>query len=179
MATQFVVVNGGSSSGKSGIVRCLQWLLPDPWLAFGVDGFIESLPASMQASSAGIDFADDGTIAVGEEFRQLEAAWTSGLVAMARAGARIIADDVFLSGAESQDRWATALDGLEVAWVGVRCSAEVAEGREVARGDRITGMARQQAEVVHHGVRYDVEVDTTALGSMECAREVVRGLGVA
>jgi chloramphenicol 3-O phosphotransferase len=30
-ATQLIVLNGGSSSGKSGIVRCLQAMLPDPW----------------------------------------------------------------------------------------------------------------------------------------------------
>jgi chloramphenicol 3-O-phosphotransferase len=37
MATQLIVLNGGSSPGKSGIARCLQAVLPDPWLAFGVD----------------------------------------------------------------------------------------------------------------------------------------------
>jgi chloramphenicol 3-O phosphotransferase len=49
-----IVLNGGSSSGKSGIVRCLQEILPDPWLAFGVDSFIDAMPAAMQASDAGI-----------------------------------------------------------------------------------------------------------------------------
>src|SRR4029079_8988236 len=35
VVTQVIVLNGGSSSGKSGIARCLQAILPDPWLAFG------------------------------------------------------------------------------------------------------------------------------------------------
>ncbi|MGW1926913.1 phosphotransferase-like protein, partial [Streptomyces massasporeus] len=34
MTTQMIILNGGSSAGKSGIVRCLQAVLPDPWLAF-------------------------------------------------------------------------------------------------------------------------------------------------
>jgi chloramphenicol 3-O-phosphotransferase len=34
---QVTVLNAGSSSGKSGIARCLQAVLPDPWLALGVD----------------------------------------------------------------------------------------------------------------------------------------------
>jgi chloramphenicol 3-O phosphotransferase len=37
---QVIVLNGGSSSGKSGIARCLQAVLPDPWLVFGVDTLI-------------------------------------------------------------------------------------------------------------------------------------------
>ena len=36
MAIQVIVLKGGSSSGKSGIARCLQAVLPDPWLVFGV-----------------------------------------------------------------------------------------------------------------------------------------------
>ncbi|MEU7747662.1 chloramphenicol phosphotransferase CPT [Nonomuraea sp. NPDC049158] len=168
--TEVIVLNGGSSSGKSGIVRCLQATLPDPWLAVGVDTLIEAMPASMRTSDAGIEFAPDGTVLVGPEFRLLEAAWIEGVAAMARAGARVIVDEVFLGGAASQQRWRKALDGLRVLWVGVRCESAIAAGREIARGDRITGMAASQADVVHQGVKYDVAVDTTKTEAMECAR---------
>jgi chloramphenicol 3-O phosphotransferase len=168
--SQVIVLNGGSSSGKSGIARCLQAVLPDPWLAVAVDTFIEALPSSLQASDTGIGFAADGGISVGPGFRALEAAWMAGVAAMVRAGARVIIDDVFLSGPESQQRWQSALDGLAVLWVAVRCESAVAAGRELARGDRVTGMAASQAEVVHQGVFYDLEVDTTHTESMACAR---------
>ncbi|WP_336215354.1 chloramphenicol phosphotransferase CPT [Nonomuraea sp. LPB2021202275-12-8] len=168
--TQVIVLNGGSSSGKSGIARCLQAILPDPWLAFSVDTLVDAMPASMQGSDAGIDFALDGHVTVGPEFQTMDAAWAAGIAAMARSGARIIVDDVFLGGAASQQRWRNALAGLDVLWVGVRCDSAVAAGREVARGDRVTGMAASQAEAVHHGVAYDQEVDTTHTESMECAR---------
>ena len=36
-SAQVIVLNGGSSSGKSGIARCLQAVLPEAWLAIGVD----------------------------------------------------------------------------------------------------------------------------------------------
>ncbi|MGG7573906.1 chloramphenicol phosphotransferase CPT [Streptomyces sirii] len=172
MTTQVIVLNGGSSSGKSGIVRCLQAVLPDPWLALGTDTLVEAMPASMQASDGGIEFAPDGEVTVGPEFRTLEAAWIEGVAAMARAGARVIVDEVFLGGAGSQRRWQQALDGLRVLWVGVRCDGAVAAGREVARGDRTIGMAAAQADVVHQGVAYDLEVDTAQAESMECARAV-------
>jgi chloramphenicol 3-O phosphotransferase len=155
------VVNGGSSSGKSGIARCLQVILPDPWLRIGVDDLIDALPPSLSDSGSGVQFGQQGQVEIGEGFRAAEIAWTTGIAAMARAGARIIIDDVFLGGASSQERTRQLLDGLEVLWAGVHCDSAVAAGREIARGDRMTGMAESQAEVVHRGVIYDVEVDTS------------------
>jgi chloramphenicol 3-O phosphotransferase len=111
-------------------------------------------------------------VIVGPEFRMLEAAWIEGIAAMARAGARIILDDVFLGGAASQQRWRKALDTLQVLWVGVRCESSVAAGREIARGDRVIGMAASQAEVVHQGIVYDLQVDTTHTEALECARAI-------
>ena len=168
VATQVIVLNGGSSSGKSGIVRCLQAILPDPWLAFGVDTFVEALPPAREV----IEFAPDGKVSVGPEFRRLEDAWIAGIAGMVRAGANVIIDEVFLGGVDSQQRWQRHLEGVSVLWVGVRCDAAVAAEREIARGNRVTGMASSQAEVVHRGMSYDVEVDTARTESMTCARAI-------
>jgi chloramphenicol 3-O phosphotransferase len=172
VTTQVIVLNGGSSSGKSGIARCLQAVLPDPWLTFGTDSLIEAMPASMQTSTAGIEVASDGGIVVGPRFRTLEAAWIEGITAMARAGARVIVDEAFLGREASQQRWQKALGDLEVLWVGVRCDSEVAAARELARGDRVAGMAASQAALVHQGVTYDMEVDTTRTEALDCARAI-------
>jgi len=94
VATQVIVLNGGSSSGKSGIARCLQAVLPDPWLAFGVDTLIQAMPVSSRMPAVGIGFAPDGEVIVGPEFRTLETAWIEGIAAMAHAGTRIIVDEV-------------------------------------------------------------------------------------
>ncbi|MEV4561433.1 chloramphenicol phosphotransferase CPT [Kitasatospora sp. NPDC049285] len=172
MATQVIVLNGTSSSGKSSIVRCLQAILPHPWLAFAIDGLIEAMPASLRHSDAGIALRPDGAVEIGAAFRELEAAWMAGVAATARAGARIVIDDVFLSGAGSQQSWEAVLGGLDVLWVGVRCPADVVAGRELARGDRTPGTAAAQAEAVHRGVRYDLEVDTARHESLDCARTI-------
>ncbi|MFD6297637.1 chloramphenicol phosphotransferase CPT [Streptomyces sp. NPDC060235] len=172
MTTAVIVLNGGSSSGKSGIARCLQAVLPDPWLALGTDTLVDAMPAALRASDTGIEFAPDGEVIVGPEFRTLEAAWIEGIAAMARAGARIIVDEVFLGGPASQRRWRDALHDLPVLWVGVHCDATVAAGRELARGDRPIGMAASQADAVHRGVTYDLEVDTSHTESIECARVI-------
>jgi chloramphenicol 3-O phosphotransferase len=96
--------------------------------------------------------------------------------AMAQAGARIIVDEVFIGGAASQQRWKDALGPLQVLWVGVRCEAAVATARELARGDRIAGMAASQAEIVHRGIAYDLQVDTTHTEALECAQAIAARL---
>ncbi|QFR02671.1 chloramphenicol phosphotransferase CPT [Streptomyces phaeolivaceus] len=175
-----IILNGGSSAGKSGIVRCLQAELPEQWLAFGADSLIEAMPARMRTADGGdggIGISADGEVTIGADFRALEQAWAQGVVAMARAGARIVIDDLFLGGAASQRRWERLLDGVDVLWVGVRCDSAVAAGREIARGDRVPGMAAAQADLVHEGVHYDLEVDTTHTESLTCARAIAARVG--
>jgi chloramphenicol 3-O phosphotransferase len=108
-------------------------------------------------------------VTVGPEFLRLEGAWTEGVAAMAHAGAQIIVDEVFLGGGASQQRWKRALDPLQVLWIGVRCESTVAAGRELARGDRVIGMAASPAEMVHQGVVYDLQVATEHTEALDCA----------
>ena len=172
MPVQVIVLNGGSSAGKTGIARCLQAILPQPWISLSIDDLVNALPPSLTDSGSGIAFGQHGEVLVGAGFHEIEAAWMAGLAAMARAGARIIFDDVFLGGAASQERVRAGLEGLAVLWVGVRCAPEIATGREIARGDRTTGMAASQAETVHQGVVYDIEIDTSHTESLDCARVI-------
>jgi chloramphenicol 3-O phosphotransferase len=167
--TQVIVLNGSSSSGKTTIARCLKTILPTPWISLSIDDLLRALPPSLMDSDAGITFGKHGEITIGEGFREITSGWLAGLAGMARAGTRIIYDDVFLSGAESQARLQKHLVDVSVLWVGVHCDAKVAAAREVARGDRVVGGAAAQSSKVHEGVTYDLEVDTTSTESMECA----------
>ncbi len=58
---------------------------------------------------------------------------------MARAGAPLILDEVFLAGGATQTTMRATLEGLNVLWVGVRCDPDVAVGREAERPDRFPG----------------------------------------
>lgn len=167
-----IVLNGGSSSGKTTIARALQDILPTTWLAFSIDDLVDAMPRTGED----IVFHDDGSIDVGPGFRAVETAWMHGLAETARAGVPVIVDDVFLGGAASQERWRTALAGLDVLWVGVRCDPDTAAAREAARGDRPTGMARSQADSAHSGVHYDVVVDSAVEPTDSCARTIAQAL---
>jgi chloramphenicol 3-O phosphotransferase len=45
------MVPGGSSSGKTGIARCLQAILPRPWISLGVDDLLDSAPPCLTDSA--------------------------------------------------------------------------------------------------------------------------------
>jgi chloramphenicol 3-O phosphotransferase len=166
-----VVLNGGSSSGKTGIARRLQKDLGGSWLVLGVDLFLWMLPSRLFDDPAGLAVTD-GFISRGDEFMRIYVAFQRATAALAESGVDIVIDDVLLDGARDQESWMAALKGLDVCWVGVRCDAELAEQRAAQRGDRITGAARVQAQSVHEGVWYDLEVDTGVLDGEQSARLV-------
>ena len=163
-----IILNGGSSSGKTRIAKCLQDSLPVPRLRFGIDDLIDAMPAAMIDTDRGIRFGSDGSVSPGLEFRALESAWMRGIAAMVRGG-RVIVEDVFISGTDARKRWQESLKGLRVLWVGVFCDPAVASEREVRCGDRVAGMAALQATAVHVGQDYDVWVDTMKMSPEECA----------
>ncbi|MDT0157585.1 DUF3224 domain-containing protein [Microbacterium sp. ARD32] len=167
---QVIVLNGGSSSGKSSVARALQEILPGIWLTFGVDTFIDALPGRGDSPRSGISYGADGSVSVTAEYRRLETAWYSAMRTLVQAGAHIILDEVLLSGGAGQRHLLSAFEGSSLLWVGVRCDPDVAADREASRGDRVPGMARLQASRVHDGVRYDIEVDTTTRSPGACAQ---------
>jgi chloramphenicol 3-O phosphotransferase len=117
-------------------------------------------------------------VSTGELFRQVENAWFQGLAAIARSGTGVIIAEVFLSGGVSQCRLSSALSDLKVLWVGVHCDPEVASSRELSRANRVRGMARTQSGIVHEGVSYDIEVDTSDMSALECAHVILQGMNL-
>lgn len=173
-----IVLNGGSSSGCTTVARKLQSELPDVRLLLGVDTFLEALPDWGARGDVGIRFGDDGVVSVDDTYYAREDAWYRTLVALARSGNPLILDEVMLSGGAGQERLKALFGDIESLWIGVRCNADIAEAREQKRPDRIDGMARDQAESVHDGVAYDVEVDTATQNPQECVDAILDALGV-
>ena len=169
MAIEVILLNGVSSAGKSTLARALQDALPDQWLTFGIDTLITGTPYRLNGDPLGLVIETDGRIITGPTFLAMEAQWRAGVGAMVRAGARVILDEVMLGGAAEQASWREMLRGLGVLWVAVRCDLAEATRREAERGDRVVGMAAWQAPVVHQGVAYDLEVDTSRASPEACA----------
>ena len=122
---------------------------------------------------AAITVDADGTVRPGTARRTMERSWYRGVAEMARCGALVVVDEVFLGGGEFRARLRDALTGLSVLWVAVRCDPAVAAAREAARPDREPGTAHAQARSVHRGVEHDLHVDTTHRTAAECAQAIV------
>jgi chloramphenicol 3-O phosphotransferase len=146
-----VYLNGASSSGKTTLTRSLQELLPGPWLRVEGDAFFELLSRHEPWSTQAMVSLIHRTAASAAEL-----------------GLSSVVDGVLLSRTWLKDA-AEQLADTRAFFVGVRCSLEELERRELARGDRRAGNARYQVELVHeHGV-YDLEVDTTEATPEACA----------
>ncbi|WP_208092728.1 phosphotransferase-like protein [Blastococcus xanthinilyticus] len=168
-----LVLNGGSSSGKSSVARELQTVLDGVWLRLGVDTLVGALPPALLAGD-GLLLGDGGAVGVGDGFVAVEDLWMGGVARMAELGARILVEDNFVSGPSAQERWRGALARVPVGWIGVHCDPVTAADRERRRGDRTSGMALAQARAVHTGIRYDLEVDTTTEPAVAVAGRIRR-----
>ena len=170
-----IFLNGGSSSGKSTIGRRLQSTLEGDWLLIGIDVLMWLLPGEMVGDPAGIQVVD-GEIRRGPRFLRAYEALGGAVATLCREGQNVIVDDVLVDAVADRRRWEGPLAGLDVVWVGVRCDREVATSREVERGDRPSGVARRNADRVHQGIDYDIDLDTTEASVDEAVATIVGAL---
>ena len=170
-AGHLLALNGGSSAGKTTIGRKLQSSLDGRWLLLGIDALMWTLPVEMVGDPDGIRIVD-GEFRRGDGFMRLYAGFQHAVADLVRHGVDVILDEVLVDGGIDQSRWDDALGESSVCWVAVHCDPETAAARERDRGDRPPGIARRQAESVHHGVRYDRELDTGVETVAESVRHV-------
>jgi chloramphenicol 3-O phosphotransferase len=176
-AGRVIVLNGTSSAGKTTLARAFRdrrAVAGECWLLLALDDFNDQLPHQWFAaghhrgpfSADGVRFAHTPhgvTVEVGDVGRSLFATYRRTAALWARQGFDVLVDDVCIDEEAARD-WDEALAGLEVTWVAVRCPPGVAEERERARGDRLPGLARGMGGAVANRSRYDLELDTEAVG---------------
>lgn len=157
---RIILLNGTSSSGKSGIARCLLDMLDTPWFHMSVDAFGEMralVPVPEQE--------------INPMLARTRAGFHRAVAGMASAGNDIVVDHV-LSEPWRLDDCLTLFEPFEVLLVGVHCDVAELSRRELARGDRTPGQAAAQIAQVHaHGL-YDLELDTTVLDAAAAAAQV-------
>lgn len=70
------------------------------------------------------------------------------------------------------DRLLTVMNGIDVVFVGVHCSASDLTQRESLRGNRAVGTAVNQADKVHSHGLYDLEVNTSIASAQTCSGQI-------
>lgn len=151
----------------------------EPFLHIKFDAFLEMLPTSMFGHQDGIVFDQkqvDGkpsvTIEMGPVLNNALRGMRSAVAALASEDNNQIVDDVML-GVADQAHYRKVLGDTETYFVGLFAPLEVLEQRERDRGDRLEGLARWQFDRVHHGVEYDLEIESSRLTPEECAKKIV------
>ena len=182
---QIVILNGTPRSGKSSIATMIQDTFDGVWMNLGVDRFKPMTPARYQP---GIGLRPGGECPDLEPLVMLlYRALYAAVAAHSRLGLNVGVDvghhDAYAVPRGILPSCARQLQGLPVLFVGVRCPLAVILDRRRATwgadsvGDETVLQAvRLWQHAVHVPGGYDLEVDTAALSSEECAAVIRRRL---
>jgi len=182
MTAKIILLNGIGSAGKSTLAREILAQAKSIFLHVPMDYWLEMMPLRTLGAPGGLTFVlDENGIVTGlrtgpEQERALRGMRRS-VAAMAAEGCNMVVDEVILDPAVMQD-YRAVLAPYDLHVVGVHAPLAVLEAREKARGDRAIGLSRSQFGVVHQGVTYDFEVDTSVMSSVDCARVIVERFGL-
>ncbi len=184
MTATVVILNGVSSVGKSSICRALQAITTDPFLYIEMDAYLAALPLKYQDHPDGLSYEQGETggrptvlVKTGQVAENALSGMRHAAAAMAGQGNNLIIDEVFFGDRDNGfcnpvAEYRRLLAPYSLKMVGVFAPLDVIEAREAARGDRMIGMARWQFNEVHHGMRYDLEVDSSAASPEACAEQI-------
>ena len=185
MPATVIVLNGCSSAGKSSAARALQAIAREPFLHVAMDAFLAMLPERVWADPQGIRFDQrmiDGhpivDIETGPAFDRAMQGMRRAIGALWAEGNNCIVDDVMLLPADQQDYRAT-IDPGALRFVALHASLPLLEEREIARGDRVHGLARGQIGRVHSGREYDLEITVDGMTPVQCAQRIAERFDLA
>jgi chloramphenicol 3-O phosphotransferase len=180
---KLIILNGGSSAGKTSLATAFQDLAADCWIHVGIDLFWLALPPEqLDLARVRPDYyawdsvvEDDGldwfTVHPGPLLDQAMYARYLAIRAYLDNGMNVIADDVIWKREWLIDAL-RIFGGYQVWMVGVHVSDDEGARREQERGDRHPGWNRGSARAAHADAEYDFELDTTATPVPVLAREL-------
>ena len=173
---QIVILNGIGSVGKTSTAKALQVIASKPFLHVAMDAFLDMLPEKMLAHPDGLMFEaaqHEGkpivAVKSGPVLERAMHGMRHAVAAMAEQGNDLIIDEVMIDARKARE-YRDLLQSYDLYWVGLVAPLDVLEARERARGDRQIGLARWQYDLIHRGITYDLEVDTSTKAPAECAR---------
>ena len=187
-----IFLNGSSSSGKTTLAITLQELLAEPFYHLGLDQFRDGMPAKYRGLNSpkgstgqrGLNVVPINTegetpftsIQFGDEGKVMLRGMRRAMAAMASEGLNLIIDDIILEQGFLED-YLHVMEGINLYFIGVRCTAEIISEREAMRPGRFPGTAVGHMDICHAHGKYDIEVETSSKSPEECARNIIRRLG--
>lgn len=180
-----IFFNGSSSSGKTTIAKAIQHLSSDKkYLVLGIDTFIKMMPVGLlgfnEAAKDGFYLEQHGelleprvSITPGPFAKKITSMAPQVCKLMADLGFDLIIDEVVLSEKNMQE-YVLALSEHLVYFVKIYCDLNVLQEREILRGNRSWGMAREQFLTLHKSTfNYDLEINNSSGSIFEKAEKIL------
>lgn len=184
---QAIVLAGTSGAGKSSTAAELQKILPEPFLALGLDTFFGTLPhrwtSAGESSAEGFSYVrdtdSDGRVRLRIEYGpvgvRLLAGMRQAVVALLGEGNNVIVDEMPID-PSVVPAWRAALAGHRVLWVHVHAPSAVLEGREAERfPEKFHGLSRGHDEMCTPE-DFDLALDSSELEPHERAQRIAAAL---
>lgn len=183
---QIIILNGGSSAGKTSLSKAIQRIMPEPYILLGIDVFWMSMPENQldltQVQPEYYTWTEEThngrscfRIIPGPILDNMMIARYYAIAEYLRRGMNVVADDVVWSKLWLEEA-IKALDGFKVYFIGVFCDDEVAHEREEFRGDRFEGWARGSQLYAHKYATYDLTIDTSYETPLQAAHSIKEAL---
>lgn len=174
-----IFLNGTSSAGKTSLVHSLQRQLNKPFLHIGIDHFLFMLPERYrmdgEESHLGYCFkkGDEGiSITNGVYANKLHAVQSKTIENLLSENFNLIIDEVLYAD-EDFHAYLQLLQHKRVFFVSVKPPVEIAEQRELLRGERMLGLARGLYDKVYQNKKVDIEIDNSDMSSEEAAKVII------
>ncbi|MBX9572982.1 MAG: hypothetical protein K2X77_29065 [Candidatus Obscuribacterales bacterium] len=179
-----IIVNGGSSAGKTSLCHAFQDIVGEPYFLLGIDKYWFTMPPKeidletrSDAYYRWIQEEADGKkyfrILPGHYLDQIMLARYRSMAAYLDRGLNLIADEVFWS-RDWLEESLRVFESYRVYYIGAYCQEEEICRREIQRGDRYLGWAVGSQLYVHRDAIYDLELDTTEMTPMQCAQSIIQ-----
>ena len=149
-----IFLNGISSSGKTSIVKAIQYISPIPFLHFGVDAIIDMMPNKWLSfnengndgcyfKSYNNEFGKAVSCHVGQYGKDVFDMGMKVIQTILDCNINLIIDEVVWE-QDKMEQYSTILNRYKTAFVRIKCSRESAQEREILRGNREIGLAQIQ-----------------------------------
>jgi len=149
---KIIIINGPSSSGKTTLALETLKQFDIPFLRFSFDLFLDNQVLPMEQIRSGKFSWNEMKPTVISGLHQ-------SLAALARAGNNLIMDHIIESKPMLDDLLG-AIPDFDVYFVGLHCSLEELNRREIERGNRRSGEAEADLATVHSITTYDLELNS-------------------
>lgn len=177
---KIIIINGGSSAGKTSMALEFQEIEEEPYFLLGIDLFWFSMPQKeidlervtqryygwcQEETTEGLKYF---RILPGKLLNESMLARYKSMAAYLDRGLNVIADEVFWT-----KDW--LIEALQVFapytcyFIGIYCSDAELTRREVERGDRYQGWARGSQIYSHKDCKYDLTIDNSDKTPRQCA----------